>query len=177
MGKMIDPEINLTDANWDKLPDGINAVKWEMKDGGIVRTASGKCFPIPEQEVYAEELVKFLNIQLKIDRGASWRVVWTQSRPKYYDRLSGLYRVAVPELIECQYLDKDGDVQFLVDMEEDVWTLLDNFSFTDVCNLCNNAYEQWRDLIDIVDPREPHMFSPTHGEVEQNPLVKIPDLF
>lgn len=176
MVKMLDPEIQLTDADWGMPPDGINAVKWEIKDGAPVSTKSGKCFPLPEQELYAEQLVKFLNSEIAFNRG-SWRVVWTQPRMRYYDKLSGLFRVAVPELLECHYLDRDGDVQLVVDIEEDVWTLLDNFSFTSITELCESAYQQWRELINIVDPHLAQMYSPVNGQAETNPHEKIPDLF
>lgn len=173
------PELSLEDAEWindPRLAQMVHAVKWEIKDGEPVKTKTGKCFPLPEQEIYAQNLVRFLNAEIAYNNG-SWRVVWTQPRPKYYDRLSGLYRVAVPELLECHYLDRDGDTQVVMDIEEDVWTLLENFSFTDMANLCDSAYEQAMEVHKVVGAKPEQMYSPVHGERELNPNERIADLF
>lgn len=149
----------------------IHAAKYELVDGDVRETKVGKCYPIPEQKVYAEEIVRFLNGELQEKPGHTWRAVWTNPKKSYYDRLSGLFRPWVPQSLELQYIDTDGDVQFVVDLcldaatrNMDVFTLLENYSFTDVMQLCHGAYKEYYDLMAAAELRVGHMFSPKKGE-------------
>jgi hypothetical protein len=175
-GKMHLPDIDLVDADWVGKPEAIHAVKYDLIDGEVVETKAGRCYPLPEQKVYAESLVRFLNKEIAFNKGR-WRCVWTQPAQEYYNRMTGLIQVGVPEILECQYLDKDGDVITLVEIEENAWDLLDNFAFSDVAGMCNAAYEQAMDILKIVDPKIDQMYSPAHGQVESKPNEIIPDLF
>lgn len=172
-GKLHAPEMRNTKVSAEKLAT-IDAVKFEYLDGDVIKTKVGRVFPMPEQEIFAKELCVFLNKE--IAHGGRWRVVLTQPAKQYYDRLSGIFRVAVPQLYECQFLDKDGDAVLVVDLEEDVWDLLDNFSFTDIAQHCETTYHFWRNLEANVGIREDQKYSPAHGQVEKNAREVIPGL-
>lgn len=177
-GKMMLPEMVIDKVEYEEAVANIQAVKWEMIDGEVVEIpAVGKCYPLHEQRVYAEQLCKFLNLNIAFEKGSRWRVVWTQPRRSYWNKLSGLFHPWVPELMECQYVDRDGDVQCVVDFEENVWDLLDNFSFTDVADLCNSAFEALMDIERDVGVRTDQKYSPSHGQKEVNPTVTPTDLF
>jgi hypothetical protein len=169
------PTLERGKARVSDLDIGIHAVKWEWIDGGVRETKAGKCYPIPEQKVYAEELCGFLNRELKDERGDSWRVVWANPKKSYWDRLSGLFRPCVPQSLEVQYLDGDRDVQFVLDISEgagrivDIWMLLDNFSFTDVMQLCMGALKEYRELMYCAEVRYDQKYSPMRGEKDTAP--------
>jgi hypothetical protein len=173
-GKMINPDMSLTDAKWDINPEIINAVKYEWIEGEVRKTATGRCYPLVEQDIYANTLCKFINDEMKLVKGSSWRIVLTNPYKSFYNRMTGMYQAAVPSMLECQYVDKDGDVPFVVELEENVWDLLDNFSFTDVCALCEGAYKEWFDLMKVVDVRESQTYSPSRGEQSVNPDMVVP---
>lgn len=169
------PALERGKARVQEIDPALQAVKWEWKDGAVVEKKIGRCFPIPEQKVYAEELCGFLNRELQEERGDSWRVVWTNPKKSYWDRLSGLFRPYVPMSLEVQYLDADQDVQFVVDISEgagriiDIWTLLENFSFTDVMELCMGALKEYRELMYCAEVRHDQKYSPMRGEKDTAP--------
>lgn len=174
--RMAMPVMEMARARLAEAPLGIHAVKWEWKDGDVHKVSVGKCYAIPEQEIYAEEVCRFLNRELQEQRGSTWRVVWTAPKKSYYDRLSGLFRAWVPQALEMQYIDQDGDVQFVIDITQetrakqvDVFTLLDNYSLTDIAQLCQQAYKEYYDLIAAAEVRANQMFSPNRGEVASAP--------
>ena len=173
-GKMYNPEVSLTDANWDINPNLVNAVKYEWIEGEVRKNSAGRCYPLPEQEIYAQTLCKFINDEMKLVKGSSWRIVLTNPHKKFYNKMTGLYHPAVPSMLECQYLDKDGDVQFVVELEENIWDLLDNFSFTDICELCEGAYKEWYDLQKVLEVRPDQTYSPARGEQSINPNIVVP---
>lgn len=174
--RLLSPEMEMKTFRVGVPADPLQAVKYEFIEGEVVKTKVGKCYPLVEQDMYADQLVRFLNKEIAFDKGR-WRCVWTQPRRSYWNRISGLFHAWVPTLLECQYVDKDGDIPCLVDMEENIWDLLEHFSFTHIAELCNQAYETYRDVEKVVDVKEAQKYSPVHGQLERNPHEKIPDLF
>lgn len=164
-GRMLSPELGITNVELKDDSHPLAAVIFRYIDGDVIskRSGFGKCYPLVEQKLYAENLCRFLNKDIAFDKG-SWQCVWTQPCKSYYNRMSGIYQAYVPELLECQYLDKDGDIHVVVEFEENVWDLLDNFSFTEVSGLCTKAYEQYKEIEAAVDAKPHQKYSPANGD-------------
>lgn len=94
----------------------LNAVKYEMVEGEIIKTKVGKCFPTDTQEVLAESLLQLLMAQIAHD--GSWRMVWRDPVKTTWDKFTGLFRPWKPTVLQCQFLDEDGDIWFVVNIEE-----------------------------------------------------------
>lgn len=149
----------------------LNAVKWEMIEGEIVRTKCGKIFPLPEQDVIGEAACAQLN--RSIPHTGSWRVVWCQPIETKYDRESHLYKRWVPTVLEFQWLDKDGDPIFKVDTEDEPSVILD-IGLSHYLDQCEEAYQkvyEFRHKIVNIDPEQTFKQSqgqaPVSGRYEQ----------
>jgi len=163
--KMLAPELGITGIDLVKEGTGLRAFIFRLIDGEVVGKGSplGQCYPLVEQKIYGEQLCKFLNHDINFDKG-SWQVVFTRPKKSYHNKMTGLFHAWVPEIMECQFLDKDGDIQLVVEFEEDVWDLLDNFSFTEVSGLCTKAYEQYKEIEAAVDAKPHQKYSPANGD-------------
>mgnify|MGYP000996534875 CR=1 FL=1 len=129
----------------------INAKKYELLEGEVVSIALGKCYPTAVQDVCAESLCRILNAQIAHD--GSWRVVWRDPVARRYDPSSMLFRTHLPTVLQCQYLDQDGDVWCCVNIDDDVADIIEAGVSTWV-EKCEEAYQWVRHLRnDVVDLR------------------------
>lgn len=156
------PELNVGD---------LNACKYEVIDGNPVffPCLSGKCFPLDQQKWYCEFLCMSLNEHLHFD--GSWRVVLRDPVRQKYDPDAGLFRVYVPTKIECQFLDGDGDVQFVVAMEHRIESLI-KWGLNHTIDMCAAAYKRWRDMMSAVDVREDQMIKAAKGQKSSDPQLQ-----
>lgn len=151
----------------DDLPElntgHVNAVKWEDVDGNTVffPCPVGKCYPTEDQKLLAEILCQDLNEQLRL--GGAWRVVWSQPAKVSWDQLTKIHRAYMPKKLECQYMDNEGDVQFVVAFEQSMRTLL-NWGYDNLLSNCDAAYNEWASIMQIVDVRESQKYRPLCGE-------------
>lgn len=107
----------------NKSVQGFAARKYEWKDGDIIHSQVGKVNPLPEQEVLAEEFCKLLN--WKIAHDGSWRVIWESPDKEYRDPIAHVWKPYVPQILQAQWLDKDGDVHVVNEYDDNVFVLLE----------------------------------------------------
>lgn len=126
-------------AAWKVEPPAMDA----RKSGELKESKVGTIHPLPEQKVIAEELCRLLNVHIGHD--GYWRCVWVKPATQR-DTFSGLYRNHVPTVMECQWCDADGDVQFVVEIEEKPWAMLD-IGVSHWVENCEEAYSRWKSMI------------------------------
>lgn len=158
----------------EKIENSFDAYKYDYdkESGQLLKLRHGKIYPMPEQHVFAEELCRWLNIVLHHD--GSWRVIWVAPVDKFYDRMSGLYRICVPTELEAIWLDADGDAHCKVVMDDDVWKMLD-VGLTRWGEICEEAYQRMRFMKGNVEIKPTQTFQQAKGEktiqYEDAPLI------
>lgn len=140
-----------------------HAVRYELVDGEVVAVATGRCFPTEVQKMLAESMVKLLNAQIAHD--GRWVCVWCHpAKQATYDTSTGLFRNRMPTLLQCLFLDQDGDTWTAVSIEEGVHEILE-IGIHHYIEQCEEAYLFVRHLHkDVLDLREKDTFSPAKGE-------------
>lgn len=113
------------------------AVAYDLVEGEILSLPVGRCYPTPVQVVTAESLLRLLNAQIAHD--GRWRVIWREPVKNKYDKSAGIFRPAYPTILQCQFLDKDGDVWCCVNIEEDVYEIIDA-GISSYVEQCEEAY-------------------------------------
>lgn len=154
---------------------GVNAegpeVYYQMFDGDIRRWKVGKIFPMPEQDVLAEEFLRYLNAKVHMD--GSWRLVWKEPKRSYYDKLAGMFRAHVPQTLEFEYLDADGDVLCTVFTDDPVWQILDH-GITFYANQCYDAVMAGREFLKMVEVGKNQTYKRALGELPTDPNAEVP---
>jgi hypothetical protein len=117
----------------------LNATKYELADGEIIKFTVGRCYPSPIQEMLAEELCRLLNA--KIAHDGRWRTVWVDPQRSTWCKVDRIFRPWSPTVLQCQYLDKDGDIWCCVNVDEDAYEVIDT-GVTHYVEKCEEAY-QW----------------------------------
>ena len=116
----------------------LNAVKYEFVGGEILPLTVGKCYPSPVQVMVAEELCRLLNA--KIAHDGRWRTVWTEPTPTHWCKVERMFRPWHPTILECQYLDKDGDIWCVVTIDDDAFQVVED-GITNYVDKCEEAYQ------------------------------------
>lgn len=151
----------------EKLPElkqgDTNAVKYEFVDGVVhlFPCLKGKCFPTEQQKIFAEFVCLELNQQLHHD--GSWRVVLSEPVRSSYDHMTGLYRSYVPTKLECQFLDAEGDPQFVVGFEQNIKFLIE-WGLHIVLQHCECGYNEWESMMEAISINEAQKYRPHLGE-------------
>lgn len=146
-------------------------VYYEYKEGTFVRSKIGKIYPLPEQEVFAEELLRYLTAKISLDGG--WRVVWKEPKKSYWDKMGGLFRAYVPTVVEMEFLDKDGDVVCSIFSEDKVWDMLE-LGMTNYANQAYNAVMAAREFLKTADIRPEQTYKRALGEKPSDPNAEVP---
>ena len=151
--------VNTSEAELERR----HAVKYELHEGEVHQFTMGRCYPTEVQSMLAGSLVRLLNAQIAHD--GSWRCVWCEpSKNSTYDTSTGLFRNRMPTVLQCQYLDRDGDIWTAVNIEEAVHDIID-IGVHHWIQQCEEAYQFVRHLHkDVLDLREKDTYSPARGD-------------
>lgn len=134
--------------------ESLHAVKYEFSDDGeIIETRVGRCYPTEVQKMVAESLLKLLMAQIAHD--GSWRLVWTEPSIKpAWDASMGIFRPRLPTVLQCQYLDRDGDVWTVVNIEEETHNIIEA-GLSCWVEKCEEAYQWvWNFRSKVMDIRQ-----------------------
>lgn len=152
-------------------PKLLNSVKYEWVEGRPITTPStGKCFPTEEQHIFARMLLADLMEDFHHD--GSWRIVWRDPVRSKWEAVSRMYRAYLPTTIEMQYLDKDGDVQFVVASDDSLDSLL-NMGFYDIKENLMQAFAHWQGMRKALDLANAPTISLAKGEKPSNPAEQF----
>lgn len=143
-------------------------------DDQVMTHQVGRCYPMPEQTVFAEAFVTSLNTQLNKD--GFWVVILDTPKPSYFDRASRIFRTMVPMRWEAQWYDRDGDCQFVVDNEEDPLRWLD-FEWSELMKQCEDAHKEWLKIKDALDLSDHQTFKQAQGEELDHEYQDAPEGF
>lgn len=150
----------------EQLAGQVNAQKWEYAGSGRSMTfKTGIINPTPAQCAFAEDVCRFLNRELGYN--GRWRTVWTQPARQWQDWVTGLTLFWVPELFEAQYLDMDGNPQFVWEAEEDIYTLLE-WGIHSVAEQAHAAFKEYEELIKLTDVKPHQRVNLAKGETISN---------
>jgi len=164
------PELGHEDIH--KLDKTRPMVVFGYSDDQVMTHHVGRCYPTPEQNVFAEAFVTSLNTQL--DKDGFWLVILDMPEKSYFDRISRVFRVMVPHRWNAQWHDRDGDVQFVVDNEDDPARWLD-FEWSELLAQCEEAHKRWREAIDNLDLSDRQTFKQAQGETLDHEYEDAPD--
>lgn len=147
---------------------GMKKYTFDRDSGDIKEEQVGICNPLPEQDSFAKDFCNMLNWQIAFD--GVWRIVLCHTQKEFYDPLSKLFKRYVPQVIEAQWLDSDGDVHVVVEMDDDIWTVL-NTGVTAWVSQCEQAYQQYKAFYKEIAIRPDQTFKKALGEksVSGNP--------
>jgi hypothetical protein len=140
------------------------AKKFFMVDGDVKSEVIGICNPIPEQWVMAEEVLRLLHSRRKEWDGGTFRVVLHRVKPEVRDPVNGIWNRYVPTLMEVQFLDRDGDIQFLIEYPDDPVTIMDNIGCSRIGDEAEEAYNHWKKFHGTVDIKPEQTYKAAQGE-------------
>ena len=135
-----------------------------LVDGELKAKTRGICNALPEQEVLAEELLKLLGRRRTVWEGGSFRVVLTKVKKEYRDKFDNVWKRYIPELFELQFLDRDGDIQFVIEYPDDAFTLIDHKGVSTMGDEAEEAFDRWKSFKGIIDIRPEQTFKQAQGE-------------
>lgn len=114
------------------------AVVYDWVDNDVFSLAYGRCYPTPVQVVAAESLCRLLN--LNIGHDGRWQCVWRDPKKSQWDKSAAMFRVAMPSVLQCRFLDKDGDIWCCVNIEDEVHDMFEH-GISNYVEQCEEAYQ------------------------------------
>jgi len=138
------------------------AIKFFLVEGALQYERKGKCNPLPEQQVLAEMFL------LCVERRRAWpgsfRVVLHKVKEEFRDPISHLWKRYVPTLLEIQYLDQDGDVQFVTEYPDGILTIIEEIGVSRMADEAEEAYDRWKKFIDPIGIKPEQTYKRAAGE-------------
>ena len=114
--------------------------------------------PTPEQAIFSRDMCEALDKELAYN--GSWVVQWVKPMPV------GNLLCNPPEYSQVNFLwlDEDGDVQFTIEAEHNIITLLSSGKIHWM-DQCNQGWEAWKkQMRDVLDPTEGETYKAALGE-------------
>lgn len=147
----------------------LNACKFDWYEGKAVffPCISGKCYPTEEQKHFSEFLCYELNEQIPHD--GRWRVVMRSPVKHKWDDVSRAFRAYMPTVIEMQYLDADGDPQFVTSLEEKLSKILD-WGFITLLELAEAGYTEYKAMMQAMNISPEQTIKAAQGQKATNEL-------
>lgn len=133
-------------------------------DHGLVtfRESPGGGAFVPEtHRIYAIELSGILNREVAHD--GKWIVCWSE-----FDLTEGW-----PRHLAMLWIDRDGDMNFVVDSDEDHATQV--YGMLEYVHQCEQAYQEWRAFIGDVGVKESQKIANALGQPSANERA-VPDM-
>ncbi len=117
---------------------------------------------VPEaHRVYAVELCNALNREIAFD--GKWIVCWCE-----FD-----LKIGMPRHLAMLWMDRDGDVQFVVDSHEDIAAQI--YGMDDYVQQCAEAHATWREMLKDVGVRDNQTIAAARGQRSADERA-MPDL-
>lgn len=140
------------------------AKKYFLVDGELKSQVKGICNHLPEQEVLAEELLKLLHRRRTTWQGGSFRVVLAKVEKDYRDKFDAVWKRYVPTCFELQFLDKDGDVQFVIEYPEDTFTIIEQIGVSRMGDEAEEAFDRWKSIYGALEINPTQTYKAAMGE-------------
>ena len=136
--------------------DGRHQAFIETQDGRILVHGHG-LMVLPEQQMFGVDMIRLMNRALHHD--GAWMVVFTHQRPPAVS----LVAMAEYQRIVFIWVDKDGDVQFPLETDEDFSEVMGHGADHWLEN-AEAAWQIWKFSQAMIDPQEGETFKKALGE-------------
>ena len=143
------------------------AVVFMMVDGEVHEKKYGIINVTGAQKVFAEQLVKFLNIE--VAHGGEWRVVW--EKPVRWSEHRGIVKAWIPSMMTYQWRDADGDIKTVLESGDTVYEMLE-IGMTHYATMAEEAWQKTKEFYGLVDVKPSQTFKKAKG---QAPITQHPE--
>jgi hypothetical protein len=129
--------------------------------------ATGRCNPTPVMQTYASELLDGLNAHADLD--GAWAVAWCD--PALTQQQHALW-LRVPTRLVWMHLDRDGDVNFLLDTESPIADLVDEGVRARIENAVQ-GHKEYRSMMADIGVRPDQKRKAALGQASADPRVRF----
>lgn len=136
-------------------------------EGNVHVCATGRCDPTALQQGFASELLEKLNAHADLD--GAWAVAWCDPT---LTQVQNILWLRVPTRLVWMHLDRDGDVNFLLDNECRLDDLLEEGVNARVENAVD-AYKEYRSMMADIGVRPDQKRKAALGQASADPRVRF----